>query len=265
MQNPKEVSIYVPDLRQRVVEQTEIVDGADAERYIHACDYPETSDYGILSEEVDKKFGIRDKSILEIGSGPGNLCAELLAKGAKLVTGVDAAETMVEYAVKKYQSHQGHMRFIDSSVYELPFAPHQFDIVVSQNTWHQFYHPFEALQEAIWVTSPGGVVYIADFRRDVPEDRFRERILYTKPEIREDLINSVRASLTKQEFMDMLHEIDGISFSVNDAEDPRGLSQLVDEMIKKDPVPHFRDYLISLRVEIHKNSGPPWRFKRRYK
>jgi len=246
--------VIVSDLARRVVESSELVDDSDAVRYNAACDYPTTSDYGILAEEVGKRFGIYGKKALEIGPGPGNLCEELSKRGVRLVIGVDAAKTMVEYAVNKYanQIRNNSMKFVWASVYGLPFSS-EFDLVVSQNTWHQFYNPFKALQETVRVTAPGGVVYIADFRRDVPEKLFRERIKYTKPEIRGALIDSVRASLTKQEFQDMLAEMPGISFSVTDAEDTRGLSPRVDEMIERDPVPHWRDYLISLRVQINKN------------
>ncbi|MCX6821681.1 MAG: class I SAM-dependent methyltransferase [Candidatus Aenigmarchaeota archaeon] len=250
-------STNLSELAQRVVEPHELVEGLDAIRYIKACDYQKTSDYGILAEELYKKFGLLGKQVLEIGSGSGNLCEELMTMGTGLVVGVDAAETMVAHASKKYESliKEGRMKFVRASVYGMPFSS-EFDMVVCQNSFHQLYKPREALQEMVRVAAPEGVVYIADFRRDVSEDSFRRRVQYTKPEIRGDLINSIRASLTKQEFRDMFDSIPDISFSVKDAENPTGLSERVDELIKRDPVPHWLDYLISQRVEIKK-------FKRR--
>ncbi len=252
MTNPMEL-IVLPDLAQRVVEPTEVVDGEDANRYNSACDYPTTSDYGILAEEMYRRFGITGKNILEVGPGPGNLCEELSKMGARLVVGLDAAETMIAYASKKYHSYieEERMKFVKAPVYRTPFSS-EFDLVVCQNSFHQLYEPRKALEEMVRVAASRGIVYIVDFRRDIDEESFRRRVQYTKPEIRGDLINSIRASLTKQEYIDMLRSIPSISFSVTNAENPTGLSQRVDKLIKGDPVPHWLDYLISLRVEIHK-------------
>ena len=245
--------ITVPDLTVRKVEPTELVVGKDAYDYIGACDYPETSDYTILADEVLRKFGIRGKTVLEVGPGPGNLCEEFLRRGARRVVGLDGSEEMVRYATDKYrgQIREGRMGFVLDSVYAMPFGP-DFDLVVCQNTLHQFYEPEKALQEMARVVALGGVVYVADFRRDCSPENFRERIGYTKPEIRQALTDSVVASLTKQEVRDFLDRISGISYSVTDAEDPRGLYPLVDRAIARDPVPHFRDYFISQRITIYK-------------
>lgn len=266
-EKPKDLEgVVVPDRKKRVCESTELVDGNDAKRYNRACDYSTTSDYVILAEEIQKKFGIANKKIqpreefnfvggrkiLEIGSGPGNLCEELSKRGAGLVVGLDGAITMIEHASRRHQNN-GNVIFVKGSVYKMPFSS-EFDLVVCQNSFHQLYKPAEALREMVRVAAPGGIVYIADFRRDVPKARFRERIQYTKPEIRGDLTASVLAALTKQEFRKELAKIPGITFSVTGAKDPRGLSPIVDQSIKNDPVPHFRDYLISQRVEIHKEA-----------
>ncbi len=249
----REEVIEIPDLSRRVVEKHELVDGKDAESYNAACDYPETSDYGILAEELAEKFGLEGKRVLEIGSGPGNLCQEILLRGAKRVVGLDGAKAMVAHASQKHNGHidAGRLVFVHGSVYDLPFSS-EFDLVVCQNSFHQLYHPGQALAEMVRVTESGGVALIADFRRDIPDDLFRQRVGYTKPGIRQALIDSIGASLTKQEFRDFLRGIPGIEFSVADAQDPRGLNHRVDELIRNDPVPHFRDYLISQRVEIHK-------------
>ena len=248
----KKTQIVVPDLTQRVVEQTELVDGQDAERYNDACDYPETSDYGIVAEILAMDSDLTDKDVLEIGSGPGNLCQEILGKGAKTVVGVDAAETMIEHASRNHLNHGGRIRFDQESVYELPYEDGSYDVVVCHNSFHQLHDPFTAIKEMVRVTRNGGRVIVYDFRRDVPEEPFRERVSWTKPEIRQELADSICAALTKEEFRALLGEIPGISFSVTDAIDPSSLTPRVDKLIENDPIPHFMDYLVSQRVKIYK-------------
>jgi ubiquinone/menaquinone biosynthesis C-methylase UbiE len=241
-------------MTHRIVEEKELVDGMDAVLYNTACDYPETSDYGILAEKLASEIGLQGKNVLEIGSGPGNLCKEILDRGASIVIGVDGASSMVNHALEKYQEDvkENKLDFRKESVYDLRFNP-RFDLVVCQNSFHQLHHPAEALNEMVKVCADGGTVYVADFRRDVSREEVMQRLHWTKPEIRQIVIESINAALTKQEFRDILVSIEGITSSVTNAVDPHGISGRVNELIRRDPVPHFRDYVISQTVRIHKN------------
>ncbi len=246
--------IATVDLGVRKPEATESVDGNDAVRYNHACDYPENSDYGLVLEELRPR-GLIGKHILEIGPGPGNLCLELRKAGAAHVVGADPSAEMIRYLREKFSGDisTGSMDFVQESVCKLPdrFGS-SFDIVVCQNTFHQLYNPLPALEGMVRATKSGGEVHIFDFRRDIPMKLLANRIAYTKPEIWRDLANSVCAALTTDEFKDLLEQIPGIEFSVVNATNPFTLSNRARELIKLDPIPHNLDYLISQKVVIYK-------------
>jgi|TARA_Y100000310_G_scaffold295961_1_gene327807 ubiquinone/menaquinone biosynthesis C-methylase UbiE len=243
------------DLSTREVERTELVDGEDAVRYNQACDYSENTDYLLAAIALAQDPGVDGKKILEIGMGPGNLCFELIKKGAATVIGADPSEEMIEHARKKSNGQilQGIVDFVPESVYDLPSGyDSAFDLVVMQNGFHQLHHPLEALEGMVWATQSGGQVHILDFRRDITPEQLRERIGYTKQPIWQDLANSICASLTKAEFGGLLDQIGGISYSVANAQNPANLGPRATELIQKDPVPHHRDFNISQKVVIYK-------------
>ncbi len=280
---PEQIAAFLAtvDLSVRKPENTELVDGNDALRYIKACDYPENSDYGLVIEAL-KGTGTRiaGKRILEIGPGPGNLCLELSREGAAQVIGADPSRVMTAYAREKFKDEiaSGKMDFVQESVYNLPprFTS-EFDLIVCQNTFHQLDNPLQALGEMVNATKEGGEIHISDFRRDVPLELLAERIAYTKPEIWRDLANSVCAARTKCEFEGLLKEYRSwarakhvfevsltgsmaamewpkpkIEFSVVDAINTAELSARARGLIERDPVPHHLDYLISQKVTIYK-------------
>lgn len=253
------------DLSKRVCEASELVEGPDAVRYNKACDYPNTSDYVLVTEALKVRPGIRDKDILEIGSGPGNLCDELYKAGARKVVGADPSEEMLRHSRHRFQQENGNVKFVPVSVYDIPEDYEEaFDLVVCQNTVHQFKDPERALWGMVYAAKEDGQIQIFDFRRDVSKKDLAKRIRYTKPEIWQDFANSLCASLTKKEFKDILNQIGGlnlkvsdrqivdINFKVSDAVDLSQTSERAEYFRKIDPVPHWMDYLVSQRVEIYK-------------
>lgn len=217
----------------------------EANLYIEGCDFPETSDYIIPAVWLDNTFGVRDKTILEICTGPGNLALELSKLGAKKVVGLDGDLTMINHARQKEALAQG-LEFQQGFVDALPFQDNQFDLAVIQNSLHQLFNPLEAIQEMVRVIKSGGVGVIRDFNRLCDEQKLIERLQHTKPAIVPLLINSILAAQTPEEFAQMLGQIPEVeAFKIRNIPDPRGSSPTVDELIALDPVPHWLDHLIS--------------------
>ena len=243
------------NLNVRVCENTEEVDGNDAVRYNHACDYPENSDPGLVVEELrhslQKRGGIEGKRVLEIGPGPGYLCRELMNAGAAFVVGVVPSKEMIAHVNEKYHDEirQGRMRFVFGSVYSLHLEfDTAFDLVVCQNSLHQLFDPLEALRGMVKATAVGGEVHVFDFRRDISTEQLVARIGYTKREIWQDLANSICAALTKREVRGFLDQIPGITFNVSNARNPADLSARARSLIAADPVPHHKDYALSQKI-----------------
>lgn len=78
--------------------------------------------------------------ILDLGCGPG-LSAFVLAEhfSNSQVIGVDVAPKMIARARQHHRRRQGHiknLRFAQADVYDLPFAPRSFDLILA----HSFFY-----------------------------------------------------------------------------------------------------------------------------
>lgn len=248
------------DFSIRLPEKSEIFNEEDALTYICGCDYEETSDYKILAEEIAHQLGNKGRlhgQILEVCFGPGNLCGELLRKGATKVIGVDACPIMIKHSSKKFWREivGGQMQFIQAQAQNLPFSNNTFEGVVNFNSFHQFSdqnRALAALEEMARVLKPGGWGFVRDFRRGASKEVIAKRLEHTKPKIVPLLLDSLRASFTSGEFINMLKQIPNIEPSVTKAKDPRRLSRKVHSLINQDLVEHWRDFSISQDVKITK-------------
>lgn len=248
------------DFSVRVPERSEMFDARDSSTYIHGCDYPKTSDYAIVAAEAVLAFGAQGRlcgQIVEICPGPGNLCGELLRRGADRVVGIDGDPVMIDHASRKFsvQISNGQMQFLVSTAQELPLEDNVACGTVNFNSFHQFQDEQRALmaiQEMVRVIEPNGWGFIRDFRRGASKSDIEERLKHTKPKIIPLLLDSIQAAFTRDEFIDLLRQIPGIEFSVSRAKDPRRLSGAMCALIENDPVEHWRDFAISQEVKIRK-------------
>jgi len=96
----------------------------------------------------------RSLKILDAGCGTGAVMKYLARYGA--VTGFDfAAEAL------KFSRRRGHVRLAQASVTDLPFADHQFDLVVSFDVLCEIgVADGQSLREFARVLKPGGVVLL---------------------------------------------------------------------------------------------------------
>ena len=108
-----------------------------------------TAPYGPLLIET---AGIRaDMRVLDVGSGPGHISAQLAETGAQ-VTGVDIAPQMVSAA----QEHFPEVEFHEANAESLPFDDRTFDAVTCCYTVHHFARPELAFREFLRALKPGG-------------------------------------------------------------------------------------------------------------
>lgn len=115
-------------------------------------------------------------SLLEIGIGTGRIALPLLAAGVN-VTGVDIAPRMVERLRAKYaEQHErlaglawGMLRVEIANMTALPFDVATFDVVLGVHVLHLVPAWREALDEALRVLRPGGIVLLGQDVTDGPE------------------------------------------------------------------------------------------------
>ena len=105
-----------------------------------------------LADLADVRSGQR---ALDVGSGPGALTGELVARlGPEWVTAVDPSRPFVEAARAR---HPG-VEVLEASAEALPFDDDAFDVALAQLVVHFMADPVAGLGEMRRVVRPGGVV-----------------------------------------------------------------------------------------------------------
>ena len=106
-------------------------------------------------------------SVLEIGSGPGELALEIARRlpGSSLV-GIDLAEAMIRRGVERAHGEglDRRVRFELADAAALPFADGSFDAVISTLSLHHWLDPAAVFVETGRALRQGGVALIYDLR-----------------------------------------------------------------------------------------------------
>ena len=104
-------------------------------------------------------------TVLDIGTGPGVLLAELAQLRPDLqLTGIDLSADMITAARRNLTPHAARATAQVGDVTNLPIADRSVDLVVSSFSLHHWDNPQAAVPELARVLRPGGRIYIYDFR-----------------------------------------------------------------------------------------------------
>ena len=76
---------------------------------------------------------IKDRRVLDLGCGTGDLCRRIKALGAREVIGIDISRNMLEIAQKEVQAG---VVFLNKAMEDLQYDPGTFDLVVSSLAFH---------------------------------------------------------------------------------------------------------------------------------
>jgi len=108
-----------------------------------------------------------NSSVLEIGSGPGELALEIARRlpGADIV-GVDLAGAMVGRAIERARTEglDRAVRFELADATALAFADASFDVVVSTLSLHHWADPARVFAEIGRILRRGGIALVYDLR-----------------------------------------------------------------------------------------------------
>ena len=99
-----------------------------------------------ITQAIHAMADFRGKTIIDIGCGDGSYTAEIAAKGAKIVLGVDAAEVAIQSASKKF-AERDNLCFEVCNIYELAHSDKHYDIAVVRGILHHLYDAPKAIEQ----------------------------------------------------------------------------------------------------------------------
>ena len=102
---------------------------------------------------------IRDKKVVDLGSGDGSFTSMLVRTGAN-VTGIDNEPIGIALSKELFAKHHLSADFINGSVEKMPLPDHFADAVVSCDVIEHLDDPARHVAEAFRILKPGGVLVI---------------------------------------------------------------------------------------------------------
>lgn len=108
----------------------------------------------------------RGKTVLDLGCGSGRWTYAMASLGANVVA-VDFSDAAVEITRQVTQGI-GSVTVVQASLFRLPFAPGQFDFVVSWGVLHHTRDTVEAFRAVAPLVRPGGRLHIMVYERRNP-------------------------------------------------------------------------------------------------
>ncbi len=124
--------------------------------YTKIAEYAGMEFYRNVARDIAK---LNPKILLDIGTGPGILLAEILKLVNCFCIGIDCTEKFKNY-VKYYTN--GKAEFLVADAYFLPFDNCVFDVVVSTGVLHDLKFPERFFEEIYRVLKNGGYALIKD-------------------------------------------------------------------------------------------------------
>jgi len=115
--------------------------------------------YHFLAEKTE----IKDKHVLEVGSGRGGGASYITRymKPAKMV-GLDIASNAIKLASKNHP--ETNLHFLQGNAEKLPFDDQSFDVVLNVESCHAYGSVPRFLSEVKRVLKPGGIFLCTDMR-----------------------------------------------------------------------------------------------------
>jgi ubiquinone/menaquinone biosynthesis C-methylase UbiE/broad specificity phosphatase PhoE len=124
-------------------------------------------------------------SILDAGTGSGELAMVLAEEGAREVVGIDVSPVMLEAAeylrLRSSSPNLGRVSFRMAPAHAMPFRDERFDAAVCRLVLHDSHRPQDVLAELARLLKHGGILILADLLgADDPVKRATQNAIETK-------------------------------------------------------------------------------------
>ena len=197
-------------VRKRIPEVETIVDPDQIEKYIRLSEKLMGYVYRDVVDQAAKLASWQGK-VLDVGTGFGMLSITLAQRNPAVeVVGLDISSAMTEEG-RRVVARKGlapRVSFETADARAMPFPDDHFDGVISYGSLHHWSEPELVFNEINRVRKPGGVIYVADLRRD--QARMPLWFLYAMVRLRagkrmaSEMINSVNSAYTPPEIAAIL-------------------------------------------------------------
>jgi ubiquinone/menaquinone biosynthesis C-methylase UbiE len=192
-------------VQERIPEEVAIIDPSQIDEYIQLSEKLMGYVYKDVVVHATKLAPLQGR-ILDVGTGFGMLAITLAQMDPIVdVIGLDISPTMIE-AGNRIVARKGlasRVSFKMGNAQAIPFPDDYFDGVISYGSLHHWLEPETVFNEINRIRKPGGMIYVADLKRDQP--RIPLWILYAMVRFRagkrmaEEMINSVNSAYTPSE------------------------------------------------------------------
>ncbi|RLI75894.1 hypothetical protein DRO97_02150 [Archaeoglobales archaeon] len=156
--------------------RTERIPEEGVEAYTKIAEFKGMEFFKEVAQLVAKS---KPKLMLDVGTGPGILLAEVAKLIDGICIGIDCTRKFGEY-VKLYAERYGvtnRVEFIAGNAYALPFKNCVFEVITSTGVLHDLKYPERFFEEIHRVLKPDGIALIKDPTPLRISDREAEKIL----------------------------------------------------------------------------------------
>ncbi|MBT4824985.1 class I SAM-dependent methyltransferase [Candidatus Woesearchaeota archaeon] len=112
-----------------------------------------------IIKKINKIIILKNKKVLDIGSGWGGFCLEASKKDA-IVTGLEPDNKVLKISKELIKNHNSNVKFVKGKAEKLPFKNKTFDLVILHSVLEHVGDVNKALKEAIRVTKDKRYIYI---------------------------------------------------------------------------------------------------------
>ena len=160
--------------------------------------------YPLLGARIAREYGREGGKVIDMGTGPGLLSAELAQRIGGFVHAVDINPAMHELATAHVENLSlSHLISMDNvDVHKQPYADQYADLIVSYSCLHHWEDPVQGLKECYRVLAPGGLIFLID---TLPND--------------ENTLDSLNRLVPEPEYFRFIREAFEESYSLEQVED----------------------------------------------